>query len=287
MSEKTAEQEDNSLIRKSFSDIMTLNRMPSICFTFFVGLLLVAGNWAWAAETPATMLSTRSTVRVDRQSGRLIRTQLVSPREVPPIEVIAPSDATKPANSPAGESTGGNTGGSSGGSAVALQNPSRSAVDRIVEEASKTHGVDPILAKSVLQVESNYNQFALSPKGAMGYMQLMPATARQLGVSNAYDAKQNIEAGVRFLKYLKSQFSDERLVLAAYNAGEGAVRKHGWIPPYPETIDYVYKVGRRYGEAKRSQEAVKASLTQAVVAPPAPKIQQTVDAQGRIHIQMP
>lgn len=255
--------------------------MPSICFTFFAGLLLLAGSWALAAEMPATVLSTRSTVRIDRQSGRLVRTQLVSPREVPPIEVISPGDIAKAANSLASQSA------PVGESIAALQNPSRLAVDRIVEEASKTHGVDPILAKSVLQVESNYNQFALSPKGAMGYMQLMPATARQLGVSNAYDARQNIEAGVKFLKYLKSQFSDERLVLAAYNAGEGAVRKHGWIPPYPETIDYVYKVGRRYGEAKRSQEAVQSSLIQAVVAPPAPKIQQTVDAQGRIHIQMP
>lgn len=226
------------------------------------------------------MVTTRSTVRADRQSGRLIRTQLVNPREVPSIEVM-PSERAGAASRLAPQ--------------AGPIRESRAAVDRIVEEASETHGVDPLLAKSVLQVESNYNQFALSAKGAMGYMQLMPATARQLGVSNAYDARQNIEAGVKFLKYLKTQFRDERLVLAAYNAGEGAVRKHGWIPPYPETIDYVYKVGRRYGEAKRSEEAVKASTPKAAgeiaqangSVAAGPKIQQSVDAEGRIHIQIP
>jgi soluble lytic murein transglycosylase-like protein len=257
------------LIQKSFSDIMTLNRMPSICFTVLAGLLLAGVDVSWAE-----VITTRSTVRADRQSGRLIRTQVVSPREVPALAVM-------PVGSPAPK--------------AGPQNESKAAVDRIVEEVSETHGVDPLLAKSVLQVESNYNQFALSPKGAMGLMQLMPATARQLGVSNAYDARQNIEAGVKFLKYLKSQFSDERLVLAAYNAGEGAVRKHGWIPPYPETIDYVYKVGRRYGEAKRSEGAAKASTLKAAgdaaqangSVAAVPKIQQSVDAEGRIHIQIP
>jgi soluble lytic murein transglycosylase-like protein len=161
----------------------------------------------------------------------------------------------------------------------------------MVEQTAKQHGVDPLLARSVLEVESNYNQFAVSAKGAQGYMQLMPATARQMGVQNAFDAQQNIEGGVRYLRYLKSKFDDERLVLAAYNAGEAAVRRHGWIPPYPETVEYVYRVGKKYGQARteEAQQALRAAPARGTeeAAKPAARIQQTVDAEGRILIQMP
>ena len=181
----------------------------------------------------------RSTVRVDRSSGRLVRTQLVLPREVPTLEVIAQESSS-----------------SATPSKFINLAVGRAQVDEIVEQSAAVHGVDPLLVRSVMQVESNYNPNALSPKGAMGLMQLMPSTAKQLGVTNAFDVRQNIEGGVKFLRYLKSQFNDDRLVLAAYNAGEGAVKKHGWIPPYPETIDYVYKVGKKYGESKRQQALV-------------------------------
>ncbi|MCX6610800.1 MAG: lytic transglycosylase domain-containing protein [Acidobacteria bacterium] len=188
------------------------------------------------------------------------------PREVPPVEVIArETTPVVPVE-------------------AKVVNPTRRELDEIVEASSATHGVDPLLVRSVMQVESNFNPNAVSPKGAMGLMQLMPATARQLGVTNAFDVRQNIEGGVKFLRYLKTKFSDDRLVLAAYNAGEAAVKKHGWIPPYPETIDYVYKVGKRYGESKRLQAPVVAAKPAEVVEP---KIQQVVDAQGRIHIGMP
>lgn len=219
----------------------------------------------WSADAGIV----RSTVRVDRSSGRLVRTQLVLPREVPPLEVIAQeAAATLPA---------------------ALAKPSsfaagRAQLDEIVEQSAAAFGVDPLLVRSVMQVESNYNPNAVSPKGAMGLMQLMPSTARQLGVTNAFDVRQNIEGGVKFLRYLKSKFNDDRLVLAAYNAGEGAVKKHGWIPPYPETIDYVYNVGKKYGESKRQQARV---LEAKIVVKVLPKIQQVVDAEGRIHIGMP
>lgn len=220
------------------------------CFCFI-------GKPVWCADAGIT----RTTVRVDRGSGRLVRTQLVLAREVPPVEVIARESASN----------------------IAART-TRTEVDAIVEQSSATHGVDPLLVRSVMQVESNFNPNAVSPKGAMGLMQLMPATARQLGVTNAFDVRQNIEGGVKFLRYLKTKFEDDRLVLAAYNAGEAAVKKHGWIPPYPETIDYVYKVGKRYGDAKRlNAPAVTAKQIEVVQ----PKIQQVVDADGRIHIGMP
>jgi soluble lytic murein transglycosylase-like protein len=252
------------LIQKGFSDMMRLNKMARFCFTlaFLVALL--------PRLDAADMERVRTTVRVDRGSGRLIRTQLIAPREVPALEVVAREAAFAP--KPVA------------GSPVKPSSKAYPEVDLIVDEAAAVHGVDPLLARSVLQVESNYNQYALSPKGAMGYMQLMPATAKQLGVSNAFDARQNIEGGVRFLRYLKSKFDDDRLVLAAYNAGEAAVKKHGWIPPYPETIDYVYKVGRKYGEAKRAQAPV---VPKPAPAKALPKIAQTVDADGRIHIDLP
>ena len=118
-------------------------------------------------------------------------------------------------------------------------------------------------------------------------MQLIPSTARQFGVHNSFDPEQNIEGGIRYLKYLQSLFSDERLVLAAYNAGEGAVAKYGWIPPYAETQDYVYKVGRYYGLARREQPpAPKAGAPLLKPATLAPVLQEFVDGEGRIHITL-
>jgi soluble lytic murein transglycosylase-like protein len=229
---------------------------------FSLACFCLAGLPSWCADAGIV----RTTVRVDRGSGRLVRTQVMLPREVPPVEVIARET-------------------SSGAPVEAkLVSATRHEVDEIVEKSAATHGVDPLLVRSVMQVESNFNPNAVSPKGAMGLMQLMPATARQLGVTNAFDVRQNIEGGVKFLRYLKAKFNDDRLVLAAYNAGEAAVRKHGWIPPYPETIDYVYKVGKRYGESKRQQAPVAAARPAEEVQP---KIHQVIDAQGRIHIGMP
>jgi soluble lytic murein transglycosylase-like protein len=151
-------------------------------------------------------------------------------------------------------------------------------IREIVEQKSRQHGLDPLLVHSVIRAESNYNPYAISPKGAEGLMQLIPSTARQYGVSNAFDPEQNIEGGIRYLKYLQTLFSDERLVLAAYNAGEGAVAK---------TQDYVYKVGRYYGLARREQPptpALIAPLSKTV--PPPPVLQEFVDGEGRIHITL-
>jgi hypothetical protein len=122
----------------------------------------------------------------------------------------------------------------------------------LVTEAAKSFDVNPLLVESVIQVESNYNPFAISPKGAQGLMQLMPATAQRFGVTDSFDPKQNIEAGVRYLKFLQDTFQDDRLAIAAYNAGEKAVARYRDVPPYPETVSYVAKVGKKYGQAKRA-----------------------------------
>ena len=118
--------------------------------------------------------------------------------------------------------------------------------DEAIESASATHGVRPELVRAVIQVESGFNPRARSHVGAMGLMQLMPATAAELGVDNPWDPVQNIHGGVAYLGSLIREFGDEVLALAAYNAGPGAVNRYGQrVPPYRETQDYVQKITRR------------------------------------------
>lgn len=111
----------------------------------------------------------------------------------------------------------------------------------LIAAAAEAHGVDPILVQALIQVESNYQPRARSPKGAMGLMQLMPSVAREYKVRNAYDPKANIDAGVRKLKSLLEKYSVD-LALAAYNAGEGAIQRFGGVPPYRETQNYVSRI---------------------------------------------
>lgn len=114
----------------------------------------------------------------------------------------------------------------------------------IVKVAAETNRLDGALLHAVITAESNYNPRAVSPKGAVGLMQLMPNTARRYGVTNSYDPAQNIQGGARYLSYLLNLFdNDFRLAVAAYNAGENSVLRHGRnIPPFRETSDYVRKV---------------------------------------------
>ena len=117
------------------------------------------------------------------------------------------------------------------------------AIKVLIRQIAARVGFDERLAHAVIKVESNYQLTAISPRGAMGLMQIMPATARQYGVRDPFNPEQNIEAGIRFLKDLQSRYGrDTRRVLAAYNAGEGAVTKYGGVPPYRETQMYVSKI---------------------------------------------
>ena len=116
-------------------------------------------------------------------------------------------------------------------------------LERLIAVVADRHGVDPHLVRAVIEVESGFNPKAVSPKGAAGLMQLMPATAARYQARDPSDPAQNIEAGTRYLRDLLEMFDgDTRLALAGYNAGEGAVKKYGAIPPYPETQNYVPSV---------------------------------------------
>jgi soluble lytic murein transglycosylase-like protein len=250
-----------------YGDIVVANKKLYICLIMACAML--AASPMRAADppvaAPAELAGAKTlVVRADRRTGRLVR------------KVVVP-DAATPAKMPTAE------------------------VSALVEQSARTHQVDPLLVHSIIQVESDYNLYAISPKGAEGLMQLTPSTARMLGVSNSFDPGQNIEAGVKYLKYLQSVYKDDRLALAAYNAGPGAVDKYNQVPPYPETQEYVNRVGKRYGEARRAaaaksaSDAASAGGTTPMPVNPAPqpqtveerhpRLEQFIDENGRLHLR--
>jgi soluble lytic murein transglycosylase-like protein len=130
-------------------------------------------------------------------------------------------------------------------------------IDQLIRINSDRFGIDPYLVFLVIEKESRFHTRAVSPKGAMGLMQLMPGTARRLGVRKPFDAAENIRAGTQYMRELMTLFGGKvDLVLASYNAGEGAVLKYGRnVPPYRETRDYVKTIGKRYGLTGRQPAA--------------------------------
>jgi len=157
----------------------------------------------------------------------------------------------------------------------------------LVNEIAVQEGVDPDLVKAIIRVESNFNQFAISRKGARGLMQLMPGTAGRYAVPNPFDAEANIRGGVRYLRSLQVQFGDLSLALASYNAGENAVLRYRGIPPYPETKQYVKRVLYHYRRRDFATDSValrtrKQRPGYEVIQPaaPEPRVYRRVDANG-------
>jgi len=205
------------------------------------GAAVCIGGWARSASAELVTFSTGRTmsIKAHREDGAslvftlraggemMVDSALVAsigPDEVPWPEPVEPA----PGSTPAGPSP-----------ASFLSIDTR--FDPIIRRMAAEKGVDASLVRAVIQVESAYEPRARSSKGAVGLMQVMPATGRQYGITNLYDPSANIRAGVTHLRTLLDRFP-LALALAAYNAGEAAVERFSGIPPYPETIDYVSKV---------------------------------------------
>ena len=252
---------------------MPYNQKNKFMWICCAGLALTVSPAAWpqssAGPEQAPAVRAASVVRADKRTGRLVRKVVVTPAA---SAMAAVSSEVQPGS----------------GEAPVAAKPQAvtapQALRKLADDAAGRHGVDPLLVDSVIRVESNYNPLAVSPKGAEGLMQLIPATARRFGVTNSFDVKENIEAGVTYLKYLLDMFGDDRRAVAAYNAGESAVMRYGDVPPYRETMNYVSRVGKAWGAARQQTPAP----TAAIEAAPAPEeagaraVEAYVDSQGRI-----
>ena len=206
-----------------------------------------------------------SVVRPDLRTGKLVRSMVVTSRPVNEQRIaetlVRPRVVTNP-EPPAADAR------------PAAANP---GIDEAVERIAAEHSLSPQLIHSVIKVESNYNPYAVSNKGALGLMQLIPETARRFGVADVFNPVENIQGGAKYLRYLLDLYDGNYpLALAAYNAGEKSVERYGGIPPFAETQNYVILV-RRQLELARKAAAAKA------VAPPAPKTAETGNP-GPAHI---
>lgn len=133
------------------------------------------------------------------------------------------------------------------------RHPASGEIARMVRSIAPKYGLDPNLVLAVIETESGFNPKAKSPKNAQGLMQLIPATAARFGVENTWDPEQNLHGGMAYLRWLLDHFDgDVKLALAGYNAGEGAVERHGGIPPYAETQAYVKRIIKRIGGQSQS-----------------------------------
>jgi soluble lytic murein transglycosylase-like protein len=220
------------------------NKMKRICSIILSWMMAALAVTPLAAQT---IPSGRETVVVhaDLQTGKLIRAVVVVPREVA-------ARIHEPLSEPVTDV------------AVAIS----SNILEMIDQIATAYGVEGPLVHSVIRAESNYNVQAVSNKGALGLMQLIPSTARRFGVRNPFDPKQNVEGGVRYLRFLLDYYkNDYKKAIAAYNAGEGAVDRYQGVPPYVETRNYVSQVAMNLRAARQAQGArSKAAETKATAA---------------------
>jgi soluble lytic murein transglycosylase-like protein len=171
---------------------------------------------------------------------------------------------------------------------VAVAEVSSEELDTLIDKIAAEQGVETHLVHSVIKAESNYHASAISPKGAQGLMQLIPSTAKRFGVANSFDPKENIEGGVKYLKFLLDYYNqDISKAVAAYNAGEKAVDKFHGIPPYAETQNYVVQVTKNLN-ARRAKptKATAAPVQMASNETPHP-IVASVGSDGRLYYSTP
>jgi soluble lytic murein transglycosylase-like protein len=216
-----------------------------------------------------------SVVRADARTGRLVRSVVVVSKPVAEKrveETVVPAQVV-----PSAQQT------------AKAEDAASAVFPDVVAKIAAQQSLPPELIDSVIKVESNYNPYAVSPKGALGLMQLIPATARRFGVADVFNPVENIQGGARYLKYLLGIYGgDYPLALAAYNAGEGAVAKYGSVPPYKETETYVKRVAQHIQQA---QKAAPPAKVKAAKPNPPPEgggdgvrhVQEIVQADGTVR----
>ena len=254
--------------------------MIRLCFNlaWAAGLASVA---LWAAgpvdtETAAPRRIT-TVIHPDLRTGRLVRSVMVTSKPVVEQRVTEAPVAPRVV-SPVVVAT-------------ETKAPPATGIDEAIEQIAAQVSLPSQVIHSVIKVESNYDPFAISPKGAQGLMQLIPSTARRFGVSNVFNPAENIQGGSKYLKYLLNLFEGNyALALAAYNAGEAAVARYGSVPPFPETRNYLILVARQLQEAKKAeaakQKVIAAGQTrpEAETKPAGPNhIQEVVEADGSVR----
>jgi soluble lytic murein transglycosylase-like protein len=217
-------------------------------------ILLLIGPAFAASPGAAQQGRVRSVVQADAATGRLVRTFVAAPR------IVSKAQST------------------------AEQAQFKEMVNRIAVQ----EGVETPLVQSVIRAESNYNPDAVSPKGAMGIMQLIPATAKRFGVSDAFDPEENIQGGVRYLKFLLDYYQgDYPRAIAAYNAGEAAVDKYHGIPPFAETQNYVVQVAKNLEAARQTPANAPTDVVSNIEGETLRPIQTSIGSDGRIYYRTP
>lgn len=219
--------------------------------------MLSLGLAGSAAISPAETRVVTSIVHTDAQTGKLVRTTVTSSSP-------SATSASKPQN-----------------------------LKDIIESAAAKNEVEAPLVYSVIRAESNYNPVAVSNKGAQGLMQLIPATAKRFGVKDSFDSKDNVEGGVKYLRYLIDLFhGDYARAVAAYNAGEAAVSKYGGVPPYKETQNYVAQVVKQLAAERRAFSEKPAIVAEAASVPAestetSSPVIASFTADGRVYYRTP
>jgi soluble lytic murein transglycosylase-like protein len=241
------------------------NVLIRFCFILILSSWLSAALFAANPERPRRITSV---VRPDLRTGKLVRSMIVSPQPVAERKVAGTIVQPRVVSS----------------AAASEPFPPSGGLDEAVERIAREHSLSPQLIHSVIRVESNYNPYAVSSKGALGLMQLIPATARRFGVSDVFNPIENIQGGARYLRYLLDLYADNYpLALAAYNAGEGAVAKHGGVPPFAETRNYLTLV-RKQLELARLELVKRAAAARPVAAGPIRPVPQQTAEPGPAHI---
>ena len=235
-------------------NVLTVRASLAFGFVLAAGVLQAEPVAQASGESGRTYVARRMEVREDASTGRLVR-KVSYRRSASPQAAAA---------------------GRHGSGKQVVQGLD---LDSLIRDIGDRQNVDPKLIHAVIRQESNYDPFAVSVKGALGLMQLLPSTAERFGVKDVFDPAENIQGGVKYLRYLMDRYPDQAaLVLAAYNAGEGAVDRYGGIPPYQETQGYVARISEWVAPSDDG-------ASEEEVAPVAPVIVASITDDGEIVLR--